>query len=62
MAKVNWNKVAAAATANAKSHGLEANITQVKNVLNDAAEYLCTDHEPWEILEAIFRLADRKAR
>ena len=58
--KVNWNKIVSGSVASAKSKGKEANIAQAKNVLNDMACYLVTNHKPWEILEAIYRLAENQ--
>ena len=59
MAKVNWNAIASEATRLAKARGQEANVTQVKNALNDMAACLLEDHEPWEILEAVYRLGEK---
>jgi len=57
MAKVNWNQIAADAVAGAESRGQEANVTEARNVLNDVASRLVARHEPWEILEGVYRLA-----
>ena len=62
MPRVNWNKAAAAATKLATSRGHEANITQVKNVLNDLSDYLVDEHSPGEIIDAVLSLSERQHR
>ena len=62
MSKVNLSKAANIATSKAKSRGQEANVTQVRNVLNDFAIYLVEGHDPWEVLESIYRLASHKIK
>ena len=58
--KVNWNQSISVAVKKAQADGLEANVTQGRNVVNDLLAELVSQHEPWEILEGIYRITDAR--
>lgn len=56
MAKVNWNKIAREVARREKGKK-EVNIAQIKEIIGCVADELYHEHESWEILEGINRLA-----